>query len=325
MSLFRKPKARKVGVKVLATGLTGVGKSRFALSFPKSVAFDSEAGIAMYEGRPEGKNLVLVANTQDFNQLQAGFKEVEKLHKKDKESVGTVIVDSETKFYQNLTDTALTVEEKKARKKGADVNDSNISVRGWGRIKNVATRLQNMKIDISSLGLNVVSVSQIEDVKKKIGDSYEVVGYKALMSKNADYDYDIVINLFTEDQADGSVVYRGKILKDRTGVKKKGDIIENPSYDVWKEFLESGEELETIESTLTEDSSNAMNTLEETIEKEEQSVIERFKELMTNEEAKKVAVEMIAKEKIKNPLVPANETEHKKVAKIVEAMEKVLA
>ena len=323
--MFRKPQARKVGAKFLVTGLTGVGKSRFALSFPKSVAFDSEAGIAMYEGRPEGKNLELVANTQDFNQLQAGMKEVEKMIKKDANALETMIIDSETKFYQNLTDTALTVEEKKARKAGRDVNDSNISVRGWGRIKNVAIRLQNMKIDMSAKGLNVISISQIEDLKKKVGDNFEVVGYKAVMAKNADYDYDVVIHLYTEDQADGTVVYKGKILKDRTGATIKGQIIENPSYDVWKERLESGKSLEAIETDLVSDSEKAMETLEATIEQEEKEVIERFKELMADEKAKAVAVEMIAKLKIKNPLNPANESEHKQVAKIVEAMEKALA
>lgn len=323
--MFRKPQERKVGAKVLVEGETGVGKSRFALSFPKSVAFDSEAGIAMYEGRPEGKNLELVANTQDFNQLQVGMKEVEKMIKKDANAIETMIIDSETKFYQNLTDTALTVEEKKARKAGRDVNDSNISVRGWGRIKNVATRLQNMKIDMSAKGINVVSVSQISDVKKKVGDNFEVVGYKADMAKNADYDYDIIIHLYTEDQADGTVVYKGKILKDRTGATRKGQVVENPSYEIWKERLESGKALQTIETDLVSDSANAMETLEATIEEEEKAVIERFKELMTNEKAKAVAVEMIGKLKIKNPLSPTNEAEHKQVAKIVEAMEKALA
>lgn len=322
--MFRKPVARKVGVKVLATGLTGVGKSIFALSFPKSVAFDSEAGIAMYEGRPEGKNLVLVANTQDFTQLQSGMKQVESMVKK-KENIETIIIDSETKFYQNLTDVALTVEEKKARKNGKDINDSNISVRGWGRIKNVATRLQNMKIDMSALGLNVVSISQISDVKQKVGDNYEVVGYKAEMAKGADYDYDIVINLFTEEQADGTVVYRGKIGKDRTGVTRKGQIIESPSYDIWKDFLESGRELETVASTLTEDRTKATTNFEANIAEEEKTIVEKFKSLMANEKAKDVAVNLITKAKIKNPLEPANEKEFAKLAEIVKAMEKAIA
>src|SRR5699024_3266373 len=130
---------------------------------PKSLAMDSEAGIAFYEGKPEGKNLLGVKNTQSFSELNETMDEIMELIE-DEEELGfqTLIIDSETKFYQNLTDTALQLEEKKARNKGRDVMDSAVSMRGWGRIKSVATRLQNLKIDLSGRGVNIVSVSQVE-------------------------------------------------------------------------------------------------------------------------------------------------------------------
>lgn len=317
---FRKPTTRKIGVKVLAQGKTGSGKSRFGLTFPKIYALDSETGLALYEG--DSPNLLGIANTQDFNELQSAMKEIETMVKKNPEEIGTFLIDSETKFYQNLTDTALKLEEKKARKAGRDVDDSNISVRGWGRIKSVATRLQNLKLDISAKGVNVVSISQVEDVKEKIGDAYKVVGEKANMAKNSDYDYDIIIHFFTEETADGETLYKGKILKDRTGVCFKGQIIDNPSYDVWKEHLESGKGL-LVESNLTGDSAKAMEALAKEDEEESKTDVDLFKELIADEKRKEIAMQMIKEHKIKNPLQPANAKEREAISKIVKAMQAV--
>ena len=319
--MFRQPTTRKIGVKVLVIGKTGSGKSRFGLSFPKIFALDSETGLALYEG--ESPNLLGIANTQDYNSLQKAMNEVEVMVKKEEGSIGTLLIDSETKFYQNLTDTALSLEEKKARKNGRDVMDSNISVRGWGRIKSVATRLQNLKIDISAKGVNIVSVSQVEDVKKKIGDNFEIVGEKAVMSKGADYDYDIIISMFTEEDANGETYYKGKILKDRTGVCKKNQVLDNPSYEVWRQHIESGKGL-VIESNFKNDTTSAMEALKEEDRIESRTDVDIFKELMNNDEAKKVAVNLIKEYKIKNPLAPATKAEHESLAKIIEEMQKVV-
>lgn len=320
--MFRQPQSRKIGVKVLGQGKTGSGKSKFALTFPKVFALDSETGLAMYEG--SSPNLLGIANTQDFNQLQKAIKEVEAMVKKDEGSIGTLSIDSETKFYDNLKDTALRLEETKGRKAGRDVNDSNISVRGWGRIKSVATRLQNLKLDLSALGVNVVSIAQVEDVKEKIGDSFKVVGEKANMAKNADYDYDIIVHFFTEETPDGETHYKGKILKDRTGVCKKGQIIDNPSYNIWKEHLESGKGL-IVDSNLTNDSTQALEALVKEDLEESKTDTDIFKELMLNDKCKEIGLGLIKEHKIKNPLQPANTREREVMSKIIEAMKEAIA
>lgn len=261
MSLFRKPQARKVGLKVLVTGNTGSGKSVFGLSFPGVFAIDSEAGLARYEGRVYGKNILGIANTQSFKELENGIKEITKMTKDKNHGVGTVLIDSETKFYQNLQETCMTIEENKARKNGRDVMDANLSMRSWGKIRQISTKLQNMKIDLSTKGVHMVSVCQVEDVKEKQGDNFVKVGEKPVANKNIEYDYDIVINLFTKLE-DGEIVYKGEIKKDRTGKTKVGDIITNPSYKIWGEELNEGE---IIESNFQEDVSKDI----EKVEKEE--------------------------------------------------------
>ena len=47
------------------------------------------------------------------------------------------------------------------------------------------------------------------------------------------------MQMFTKEDKDGNVTYFGKIYKDRTGVTKKGEIIENPSFEIWRAKWES--------------------------------------------------------------------------------------
>lgn len=283
MSLFRKPRARKIGLKVLVTGNTGSGKSLFGLTFPAIYALDSEAGLALYEEDEKGKNLLGIANTQSFKELENAIKEINKMTKDKDHGIGTMLIDSESKFYQNLQETLLTVEENRARKNGRDVLDTSISVRSWGKIKQIATKLQNMKIDLSSKGINVVSISQVEDVKEKQGDNFVKVGEKPVAAKNIEYDYDIIINLFTEE-IDGTTIYKGEIKKDRTGKTQVGDIIENPTFEIWNDKANSKGEI--IESNFQEDVGKDI----ETVESEEQKANET-----DEDKAKKIVEEIKAK------------------------------
>jgi hypothetical protein len=318
VGIFRKPSAKKLGLKVLLMGEKGVGKSVFALSFPKVYAMDAETGMAFYEDHPVyGKNLEMIANTQDFSELEEAIDELMELEE------GTLVIDSETKFYQNLTDASLRVEEAKARKNGKDVMDSAVSMRGWGRIKSVATRLQNLKIDLSAKGMNVISISQIDDVKVKQGENFVKVGEKPVMQKGSEYDYDIVLKLMaTTNPKSGEVQYQALVLKDRTGVTKVNQVIDNPSYDTWRLFLEARDGADKIKSSLAKDHDKALKSLEEEDAKAEKSIVDRLKEAMAlGEEQKAKALELIKENKIANPLAPKDAKELEKLTKIVETVE----
>jgi hypothetical protein len=317
LSIFRKPSAKKLGVKILLMGEKGVGKSIFSLSFPKVYAMDAETGMAFYENHPVyGKNIEAIANTQDFNELQEAIDELMDLDE------GTLVIDSETKFYQNLQDASLQLEEKKARSKGKDVMDSAVSMRGWGRIKSVAQRLQNLKIDLSARGVNVVSISQIDDIKQKVGENFVKVGEKPVMQKGSEYDYDIVLKLFTEqDPKSGDSIYKGIVLKDRTGVTKVNQVIDNPSYETWRLFIESREGADKIDSNLSKDYDKSQKALEEEDKKAEKSTVDRLKEAMAKgDEHKAKAFELIKEAGIKNPLAPKDVKEFKKLEEIIETV-----
>lgn len=224
LDFLRKPNSRKKGLKILVYGQTGVGKTSFALSFPRIVLVDSEDGASWYEAT--AKNLVGILDTQSYDDLEDALDQLED----NTDELDTFVVDSETKIYENIQEALQSVEESRAARKGRDVLDANLSMRSWGKIKQLASRLQNAKIRLASQGVNVISIAQSVDVMEDAGNGTRVkVGEKPNMSKNAAYDYDVVLRLFIKDGK-----YYGQVEKDRTKTVPLGKIIENPSFDVWK-------------------------------------------------------------------------------------------
>lgn len=272
MSLFRKPAQAKIGLKVLAYGGTGVGKSTFGLSFPKVAAIDSESGLSRYENNP---NIISIANTSSVDDLETAISEVEE----NIDELETFIIDSETKIYDTMQVSAMETEERRARKKGGDVADATISVKGWGKIKLINKRLQNLKIDLSSKGVHIVGVSQMEDIKEKRGENYVKVGEKPAMAKGVEYDYDIILKLYTEKDNKGSETFKAVIEKDRTNVTRRGQIVENPSYEIWKEYVEQNSKLKERPTTFSRDIDKDIKKMESDDDKIGE-LIEQFKTKM---------------------------------------------
>lgn len=230
-----------VGGKVLAFGATGSGKSTFAGTFPKINLVDSEDGNTYYlESNP---NILGIMRTTSASEVQETLDELN--DEESLEEFDTIVVDSGTKLYENMQAAAYEVVEKRSRKqlrkgKEVDMDDLGLAVRDWGHIKRWNQALKTAYIVFSSMGKWVVEVAHQKDVfddpsslnKKKVGEAPD-------LAKKADYDFDIVIQMFTKEDKDGTVTYFGKIYKDRTGVTKKGEILENPSFEIWRAKWES--------------------------------------------------------------------------------------
>lgn len=278
---FRKAKAGKIGGKFLVYGESGSGKSTFQLTFPRVACVDSEAGVAHYEGKDISinngntyNNLVLVDNTSDLDELEMDLDSF--LNGEFDNKIDTLSIDSETKFYGTMQVGAQEVEEKRARKKGGNVDDANISQRSWGRIKILNLKLQQAKIDLSTKGVHVISVAQATDERDKSGE--KVIGVKPDMHKSVKFDYDTVLEFYTTEESDG-IHYYAKVLKDRTNVTKRGDIIENPCYDVWKDYFEDMNELETNTTSYNKDIKTSSESMEDKAERSAELAIE-FKEIL---------------------------------------------
>lgn len=232
MIKIEKPGTHKKGLKILVYGDTGTGKTSFALTFPKSLILDTEDGYEWYENTEKAKNMAGIVRSQSFDDLDDLLDQLER----DSSEYSTFVIDSETKIYENLQEALLDVEERRARKKHRDELDANISQRSWGKIKQISLRLQNEKIRLASQGVNIVSVSQAADVMENSGDTMVKVGEKPDMHKKAKYDYDIKLRLYIKDGK-----YYGEVEKDRTDTYSVGTVLENPSYDNWKDRVEGKE------------------------------------------------------------------------------------
>ena len=111
--------------------------------------------------------------------------------------------------------------------------DANLSIRSYGKIKQLESRLQNLKVKLASQGINIVSIAQAQDEMKDMGNNKRIkIGEKPNMAKNAQFDYDVVLRLFVKDGK-----YMGIVEKDRTETYERGAEIENPSYANWAKRL----------------------------------------------------------------------------------------
>lgn len=249
---FVKASKTRHGGKFLYYGKTGCGKSYSALTFPRIAATDSETGLADYIDRDvtiAGKNynnVVFVDSSSNLEDLEDNLDAL--LDGEYDDDVSTYLIDSESKLYSAMQLACLNTAEKQARRKGQDVEDVAITMRGWGRIKNLNMKYQQAKIALSSKGMHVVSVAQAVDITD---DNGKVIGVKPDMAKNIQFDYDIIVYFFkkTEKDENGKPVtkFYGEIQKDRTQVTHVGDIIENVTYDIWKDYYEKG--MKSMETT----------------------------------------------------------------------------
>lgn len=277
---FRNPQAMKLGAKFLIYGTSGSGKTCFMLGFPGIAAIDTEAGLSFYEGTEEGKNLKLVSNTQSYKELEDDIDTIRDSYKD--EGIKTFAVDSNTKVKENLEETIMTIDERRERRKGKDIDETNLSIRSRGRIKYVSKKLQNLKIDLSTQGVHIVDIAQAKEVKEKRGDQFVLLGYEPDMQKGARYDYDVVLFFYNETDAKGNERYLARVEKDRTKTTKKGEIIENPSYDIWADKLESFKDKEALNTSFTRDNEDSKVAYEEEVEAENMTLMERMKAVVEN-------------------------------------------
>ena len=254
---FRKPREAKVGGKFLAYGMSNEGKSSFGLTFPKIGAIDSETGLAFYENKDieiGGKtynNIEFIDTTADLDELEEDLESII-----DGETdIDTLLVDSETKFYNTMDIGATEAEEKKAKLAGKAVDTR----AKWGRVKNINTKFQQAKISASAKGIHVVSTAQAKEVKDK---DNEVIGYTYEAHKSLKFDYDVVLFFYTEtDKKTKEIKYFAKVEKDRTGVTKVGEVIENCTYDIWSSYFEARNGLKTTGANFTKDLKNSTQSV----------------------------------------------------------------
>lgn len=270
-----------VGGKLLAFGLQGTGKSTFLGTFPNINLVDTEDGQTYYlESNPNIKGILRTVSASEVQETLDELNDEEVM-----DSFDTVLIDSATKLYENMQSAAYEIVEKRAKtqlRKGKDVDteDLNLAQRDWGHIKRWNQQLATSYILLSSLGKWVAVSAHQKDVfddpnskdKKKIGEAPD-------LAKKAEHDYDVVIQMFTEeDKKTKEIKYYGRVFKDRTGVTKKGDVIENPTFDIWRAKWEATKKFGIKKGV---DLSKGVQRDTETMEMEDDKLAELVEEFKT--------------------------------------------
>ena len=251
---FRKPMARKQGLKFLVYGEDGSGKSVFLLTFPKIAMIDTESKVGVYENHPiYGKNLVAIADTAEYYDVIKLAEEV----LKNSKLYSTFVTDSETNLYENMKVAAMEVEEEKAKKYGKNIDDAQIQMRGWGKVGLNVARYKGYKVQMSAKGMTVISVAHKKDVKGDDGE--KKTGEKPDLKETAKHDADVVLRFFKKD---GKKPGYCEVEKDTSETAKLGSIIENPCYDTWKSYIEYQNTLPEVDSNYSEDINNNKKELE---------------------------------------------------------------
>lgn len=294
--LFKKVEETKSGIKVLLFGDTGTGKTTAAISFPKCAVLDSEMGMEFYKRNP---NLLYHLPTTSADEVEEALEEIndELLNE-----IETFVIDSETKIYQNMQHSALEVAEKRARLKGQNVEETGISVKEWGKIKLISSRISSAKIMLASKGINIVSIAQEKPIKEKKGENYVTVGYEVDAAKGISFDYDVILRLFTKvDTKTKEEVYYGEVYKDRTGTFKKGAIIENPSYEHFRDVVEGKKDKKEVVVDFNKNIKRDAEKMQSEAE-ELDSITEEFKTILKGMKDKAKVVAYSKEIGVDNPL-----------------------
>lgn len=267
MAFVKKEKLRE-GVKILAYGESGSGKTPFVLTFPGLALADADSSSTFY--KDDCDNIVSITNSGSVKVITEELDELES----DEEmfsQVKSLGVDSISRLYENLQHAALKVVEQRARKNARMVEGEGLSQKEWGVIKLHYDRFNSKLAYFAKRGINVIVVAEGKDKQEAVKQTdgsfvYVKVGTTYNSSKGAEFDFDIVLE-FSRDGKGGSIA---KVIKDRTKTYMPDDTIEMASYENWKEAIEKAqsgrqrtkEEIKNIDSDIDKDV-DAFNAVED--------------------------------------------------------------
>lgn len=297
---FRKPMDKKQGLKILAYGEDGTGKSIYTLSFPKVAVVDTESKLGVYENHPVyGKNIRAIADTTNYYDLIELYQNVNENPK----DFGTFVTDSESNMYESMQVAMMEVEEERAKKKKTNIDDQTVSQRGWGKVKLNNARLKNLKAQASAKGITIISVAHKEDIMQDMGGGKSVkIGEKPALRKNSKHDYDVILKFFKEkDMATGKWRFKAEVEKDTTLTFELGTILENVTYEnTFKQYIEGNENKQIIETGYDKAIEGVIETATEeaeTFEQVSKEFAEKFKELSAINPENKIIIATKLKEK----------------------------
>lgn len=214
--MFQPAKKVKKSLKIVVYGDKGVGKTLFALNAPgKKAVIDTENGTDWYAEDFDFD----VIKTRLYSEVRAAVKYIEQNPGK----YDVLIIDPITNVYQTLIDAARQTAENRAKRKGRDAENANLTQGDWGVIKQ---KFRSLITDLCNLPCHTVITGWMADVYEGEGDNRRKVGTKVDADKKIEHQPDVIIRL--EVDRDGTRY--GVIEKDRTRTYQTGQRVKEISF-----------------------------------------------------------------------------------------------
>lgn len=242
-------------VNVLAFGKNFTGKSTLGVSFPSPEVIDIERGAQFLH-----KKKFVPWQNVGFGRLMASsageilklFTDLNKGLKEYKGPTKTVVVDSQTKLWEIVQKEYLQAQGR-INLDGQDAtlfNKQKTRIDEWVDIKRP---LKAAMLELTQASCHKVFIAHTSDVTVKQGKDFVKVGTTFKAEKSMDYDMDIIVEMleWNDPRNSKQMPYIGLIIKDRTGVFQQGQLVENPRYQLWQEFIESGKQIDRNEPKST--------------------------------------------------------------------------
>lgn len=214
--MFQPARKVKKSLKIVVYGDKGVGKTIFALNAPgKKAMIDTENGADWYAEDFDFD----VVKTRLYTEVRAAIKYIEQNPSK----YDVLIIDPITNIYQTLIDAARQTAENRARRKGRDPENANLTQGDWGVIKQ---KFRSLITDLCNLPCHTVITGWMSDVYEGEGDNRRKVGTKVDADKKIEHQPDVIIRL--EVDRDGTRY--GVIEKDRTRTYQTGQRVKDIAF-----------------------------------------------------------------------------------------------
>lgn len=311
----RKPGSKYTGTTFLVySDEAGDGKTSFAMTFPNLIYIDAENGIGHYEDTEKGKNLKEVVDTQSYSEVEDVLDEL--IDSADECKGWTLVIDGEKRIKANLEESLMAIRERKARAAGKDELEAGTD---WGfhnKSKFKGHELQNRKITLANHGLNIISVTQGKNATKTDKNGVRVSdGWRPDIVGDGNEDYDVVIRLFRKNGK-----FYGEIEKDRAVEGLEGQIVENPSYELWADALSKNKNKKVVKKNFSEDMEVSKHAHVKEAADEGLPFVTRVKSFYDGLAAdeKNEFIEAVVKEAGSNQFAQMTKAQQNKVLKLIE-------
>lgn len=233
---WKKPETKVSGTKIFIYGLEGTRKTRTALTFPKLAYIDTDQGADDYISEFQD-NIEMLSDATTFTEVNDNLDDIGEFL----DQIETIVLDTDTKVYENQQHTAMRVAENRAKKNNRLAEGEGLSPKEWGIINMNHDKMLHKLFEYKKDGKIIICVAEAKEQKESFQDNsgnthFRTVGYMPNTAKGIKYDFDIILEM-VKDEKTGK--FKGaKVHKDRTGTIEEGEIVENPSYEIWKDAIE---------------------------------------------------------------------------------------